>query len=234
MANPAAGNPLTVAIVEDDSPMRAAFASAVMRDAGLQLLGAASNLADGLALVQRCRPDVLLIDLGLPDGNGIELIRAALALREDTEAIVVSTLGDELRVLAAIEAGATGYLLKDASAAELVAQITVLRNGGSPVSPVIARRLMARLGDLPTASGAAARHGGSIVPTGGEDTRLSPKEQEVLRYSALGYTVEEIAERMGVSRHTIGTYVKRSYRKLQVHSRTQALMEARRRGLLDR
>lgn len=232
MANSAAGTPLTVAIVEDDSTMRAAFASAVMRESGLRLLGAASNLADGLTLVQRCRPDVLLIDLGLPDGNGIELIRAALALREDTEAIVVSTLGDELRVLAAIEAGATGYLLKDASAAELVAQITVLRNGGSPVSPVIARRLMARLGELPPAPGLGPR-GAAASTAAADDTTLSPKEQEVLRYSALGYTVDEIAERMGVSRHTIGTYVKRSYRKLQVHSRTQALLEARRRGLLD-
>ena len=225
---------LSVAIVEDDPAMRAAFASAVMREPGLRLLGAAANVADGLLLLRQCTPDVLLVDLGLPDGSGLELIREAMRLRADADAVVVSTLGDEGRVLAAIEAGATGYLLKDAAATELVAQLSVLRAGGSPISPVIARRIVTRLG-LRGLAGAAATGPGAAGPplvAPADEAALSAKELEVLQHSALGYTVDEIAQRMGVSPHTVSTYVKRSYRKLQVHSRAQAVMEAQRRGWL--
>lgn len=212
----------SVVVVEDDAQVRAALASAVMRCDGLRLAGAASDVADALALLQREQPAVALVDLGLPGGSGLAVIRAAVALARPCEVIVVSSLGDELHVLAAIEAGATGYLLKDADAAELVAQIDVLRAGGSPVSPVIARRLLGRLGAArpPTVSDAAP------------ETALSAQEQQVLRLCALGYSFDEIAGRMAVSRHTVGTYVRRSYKKLQVHSKTEAVLLARERGLL--
>jgi len=214
---------LKVILVEDDASVRAALASAVLRSASLQLLGAASSVDEALALLKRERPDVLLVDLGLRGESGLDVIRAAIVLHPECEVIVVSALGDEAHVIAAIEAGATGYLLKDASAAELVAQISVLKSGGSPVSPVIARRLLTRL--------SAAR----VAPPPAEqapDPKLSAQEHQVLKYSALGYSVEEVAQQMGISRHTVGTYIKRSYRKLQAHSKAQALLQAQRHGLL--
>jgi len=213
---------LKVILVEDDASARAALASAVLRSSGLQLLGAASDVDEGLALLAREQPDVLLVDLGLRGQSGLEVIRAAMTMHPECEVIVVSALGDEAHVLAAIEAGATGYLLKDASAAELVAQIGVLKSGGSPVSPVIARRLLTRLSTARTTPQAEL----------GPDPKLSAQEHQVLKYSALGYSADEIALQMGVSRHTVGTYIKRSYRKLQAHSKAQALLQAQRHGLL--
>jgi len=213
---------LKVILVEDDASVRAALASAVLRSASLQLLGAASSVDEALALLKRERPDVLLVDLGLRGESGLDVIRAAIVLHPECEVIVVSALGDEAHVIAAIEAGATGYLLKDASAAELVAQIGVLKSGGSPVSPVIARRLLTRL------SAARVAPPAELAP----DPKLSAQEHQVLKYSALGYSVEEVAQQMGISRHTVGTYIKRSYRKLQAHSKAQALLQAQRHGLL--
>lgn len=216
------GGPLAVAVVEDDAEVRSALAAAVLQSPGLRLVGAAGDVPEALALLQREQPDVALVDLGLPGGSGLAVIRAAVAQGTGCEVIVVSSLGDEMHVLAAIEAGATGYLLKDADPADLVAQIAVLRAGGSPVSPVIARRLLGRLGP------ARPAQGDEPAP----ELSLSAQEQQVLRLCTLGYSFDEIAERMGVSRHTVGTYVRRSYKKLQVHSKTEAVLLARERGLL--
>jgi DNA-binding NarL/FixJ family response regulator len=144
----------------------------------------------------------------------------------DCEAMVVTVFGDEAHVLAAIETGATGYLLKDASPAEIVEQIRVLKAGGSPISAVIARQMLRR-----SAAWAQARRSTAEPATDG-DANLSPREREVLQLCAKGYSYEEVAPMLGVSRHTVTTFVKRIYRKLQVHSRTEAVYEARRMGLL--
>jgi DNA-binding NarL/FixJ family response regulator len=127
-------------------------------------------------------------------------------------------------VLSAIEAGATGYLLKDSSPTSFVEQIRELHAGGSPVSPIIARQLLARLSPCAPAMAAVP------VPC---SVALAESERAVLNYAARGYSYDEVAELMGVTRHTVMSYVKRSYRKLQVHSKTEALYEARRLGLVD-
>jgi len=181
-------------------------------------VGSAADLAPGLKLLREHRPDVLLVDLGLPSGSGVELIRYANDHLPDTDVMVVSVFGDEPHVMASLEAGATGYLLKDAQAADLTEQIRSLRQGGSPISPVIARQLLLRL----------TPQTGPVVA----DALLSPQERQVLQLSAKGFSFEEIARMLGVSRHTVMTYVKRSYRKLQVHSKTEAIYEARKLGLV--
>jgi DNA-binding NarL/FixJ family response regulator len=211
--------PISVIIVEDDERFRAAFASMVSAADDMRLAGSAGDLPQGLTLLREQRPDVLLVDLGLPSGSGIDLIRFAHDHLPDTDVMVVSVFGDEPHVMASLEAGATGYLLKDTRAADLVEQIRSLRSGGSPISPVIARQLLLRL----TPERAKA---------GGDDALLSPQERQVLTYSAKGFNFEEIAQMLGVSRHTVMTYVKRSYRKLQVHSKTEAIYEARKLGLV--
>lgn len=210
---------VSVLIVEDDERFRAAFAATITAAPDLKLVGTASDLPQGLLLLRELKPDVLLVDLGLPSGSGIELIRHAHSHLPATDVMVVSVFGDEPHVMASLEAGATGYLLKDTHPADLAEQIRTLHAGGSPISPVIARRLLLRLAGDP-----------SPVPDG--EALLSPQERQVLTYSAKGFSFEEIARMLGVSRHTVMTYVKRSYRKLQVHSKTEAIYEARKLGLV--
>lgn len=214
--------PASVLIVEDDPRLREAFAAAIAGADDLRVAGVADDLPEGLALLASLSPDVLLVDLGLPSGHGIELIRRARAARPPCETMVVTVFAEEETVIRCIEAGATGYLLKEASAVDIVAQVRLLVSGGSPISPAIARRLLRRLG---------APREAPPVP-GGEGITLSPQEQSVLAYSAKGYSYEEIARLMGLSRHTIETYVKRIYGKLHVHSKTEAVFEARQMGLV--
>ena len=231
--------PIRVLIVEDDAKFRDAFAQAVRGASDLALAGTAEDLQGGRLALLATQPDVLLVDLGLPDGSGIALIREAMARFPDSDAMVVTVFGDEQHVIAAIEAGATGYLLKDSDAADVAEQIRVLRRGGSPISPVIARRLLTRFapaaGSMAGLGGAPRQHGAASALGGlpdDEAVTLSPQERQVLTLSAKGYSYDEIAGLMGVSRHTVTTYVKRSYRKLQVHSKTEAVYEARRLGIV--
>ncbi|MBQ0931113.1 response regulator transcription factor [Ideonella sp. 4Y16] len=210
--------PISVLIVEDDERFRVAFATSVAEAADMRLVGTAGDLAPGLRLLREQRPDVLLVDLGLPSGSGVELIRYANDHLPQTDVMVVSVFGDEPHVMASLEAGATGYLLKDAQAADLTEQIRTLRAGGSPISPVIARQLLLRL----------TPQSAPVV----DEALLSPQERQVLTLSAKGFSFEEIARMLEVSRHTVMTYVKRSYRKLQVHSKTEAIYEARKLGLV--
>jgi DNA-binding NarL/FixJ family response regulator len=164
--------------------------------------------------------DVALVDLGLPDGNGIDLIREIARTLPEVDVMVVTVFGDEAHVLASIEAGATGYLLKRSLNDTLGATVRELRAGGSPISPVIARQLLHRFRkDAPAQP---------VVDHGG----LSEREREVLLFIAKGFTVGEIANMLHLSAHTVATHVKHIYRKLAVHSRTEAVFEAGRMGLL--
>jgi DNA-binding NarL/FixJ family response regulator len=207
-------------IVEDDAVFRAELRRVITSAEDLQLIGEAGDLASGVLLLAE-RPDVLLVDLGLPDGNGIELIREAARRLPMLEIMVITVFGDEASVLDSIAAGATGYLLKDVPAADIVEHVRQLRSGGSPISPVIARQLLNRL----------PRHE-LRAPPPGEQVSLSEQETRVLGYAATGLSYEEIAAVMRISRHSVQTYVKRAYRKLHVHTKVEALAEARRLRLL--
>lgn len=160
------------------------------------------------------------MDLGLPDGSGLDVIRAARVQWPDCSILVSTIFGDEDHVLRSIEAGAMGYLLKDVSAAELAEEIRNLHAGGSPISPMVARKILAR---------AAAA---SLTPASGPPTVLSAREQEVLRYVSKGFTTEEAARAMDVSRTTVLTFVRRIYAKLQVNTRAEAIHAAYKQGLL--
>lgn len=214
----------SVLIVEDDPVFRARFVRLIGAENDMRLHGVAADLASGLDLLEGAPADVLLVDLGLPGGCGSQLIAEAVKRWPECDVMVVTIFGDEAHVMKAIEAGATGYLLKDEEGGNLVAQIRSLCAGGSPITPVIARQLLARL----TPAGNA-----DVQP--GTDTcevQLSPQEIRVLNLSAKGYSYEEVAALLDVSRHTVMTHVKRCYRKLQVNSKTEAIYEARRMGLV--
>jgi DNA-binding NarL/FixJ family response regulator len=216
----------SVLIVEDQVRFREAFQLALASVPDIKLLGIAPDLPQGRKLFDQTQPDVLLVDLDLPGGSGIELIRHAAQTRPSCDVMVISVFGDEQHVLSSIEAGATGYLLKDSLALDLAGQLRTLRSGGSPISPVIARRLLLRL---------APAISGHTQPAPLEDesaVALSEQESRVLHLAAKGFTFDEIAQFMQVSPHTVMTYVKRTYRKLQVRSKVEAIYEARRLGWL--
>ena len=222
---------ISILIVEDKAEFREDFARMVEAAEDLSLTGTAVTLAEGLALLDGPPVDVLLVDLGLPDGSGLDLIREVARRppwRESCEVMVVSVFADEAHVMAAIEAGASGYLLKDSSPASFTQQIRELHAGGSPISPVIARKLLARLGVSPQGKNAPPAPGDPAQ----EIVALAESERTVLQYASRGYSYDEVAKMMGVTRHTVQSYVKRSYLKLQVHSKTEALYEARRLGLV--
>jgi DNA-binding NarL/FixJ family response regulator len=144
--------------------------------------------------------------------------------------MVITVFGDERHVIESIEAGASGYLLKDAMPEDFVEQIRVLHAGGSPISPTIARQLLTRF-KAPPPEPAAARAGAPADGMDGGRASLSEREHTVLGMVMKGYTCDEISALLAVSPHTVLTYVKRVYRKLQVNSRTEAVYEARRMGL---
>jgi DNA-binding NarL/FixJ family response regulator len=211
----------TVLVVEDELATRHYFEDAVRDCGGLRLVGAAGTLADGLRLLRREAPDVVLVDLGLPDGSGLELIHAARSLSADTQSLVVTVLGDERTVLTAIEAGARGYLLKDAEPGDLARSVLDLLAGGSPISPAIARHLLARFQE--TGPSAKAEVAGP---------QLTEREREVLDLVVKGLSYAEIAESLGISCNTTSTHVRHIYRKLEVRSRGEAVFEAIQRGLV--
>jgi DNA-binding NarL/FixJ family response regulator len=208
----------TVMVVEDDPAFLTRFCKIVSSDAELELFAAVPDLASARQAMRTAVPDVLLIDLGLPDGSGIDLIRETARRHPATDIMVITVFGDEDHVLASIEAGATGYILKDSLPAEFVQLIKELRAGGSPISPVIARQLLKRL--KPAGTPAA------------EETPLSARETEVLSLIAKGFSFAEIARLLGVSPHTVISHVKKIYQKLAVHSRGEAVYEAGKMGLI--
>ena len=217
--------PTRILVVDDDDAFRESVCAAIARDDDLVLAGQVSSAATAREAVARGDFDVALIDLGLPDGNGIDIIREIARTRPDADVMVVTVFGDEAHVLASIEAGATGYLLKRSLNDTLGETGRELRAGGSPISPDIARQLLHRFkrDSSETAPAAAA-----VVDHGG----LSEREREVLLFIAKGFTVGEIANMLHLSAHTVATHVKHIYRKLAVHSRTEAVFEAGRMGLL--
>jgi len=216
----------SVLLVEDDEHTRERLAGIVAETPGLSLLGAAGSLADARVLLADARPDVLLTDLGLPDGNGLDLIKQVRKNGGSTEVMVISVFGDERRVIAALEAGAAGYILKDGATAHIGNAILQLLDGGSPISPQIARHLLKRF--QPAESSVK-----STVPLSSDASLLSVREVEVLTAVAKGFTYNEIAGILNVSFHTVSSHVKHIYRKLEVCSRSEAVYEAVNLGLIN-
>ena len=187
----------------------------------------------GLAMLDAQPPDVMLVDLGLPDMSGIELIRHAAQHLPGCDVLVVTMFADDAHVMGSIEAGATGYLLKDAQATRIASAIHELRAGGSPISPSIARRVLARFRVAPQAAAAPAPVAPAAPPAAAPvASPLSERETEILRLVAKGFSFDAVGELLAISPHTVVTHVKKIYRKLAVHSRGEAVYEARQMGLL--
>jgi DNA-binding NarL/FixJ family response regulator len=224
----------TVALVEDEPDMRERLARVIGSTPSLQVLYCAETAADMMRWLIDNRADVLLVDLGLPDRPGIDVIRHCREFSPVTEIMVVTMFGDEQHMIGAFEAGARGYLLKDGTEEDLARHVQSLRAGGSPMSPLIARQLLERIAPGSSTSAGSAQAPARQPPRGDLTERLSPREHEILSLVARGYTYPEVAHLTGVSLSTIHTHVKSIYSKLAVHTKTEAVFEARQMGLLDR
>lgn len=220
-------SPIRVAAVDDDLDFLSFLAEVIESCADLKLCGTASCIADAGQLLLAPPVDVLLVDLGLPDGSGIDLIHRASLIWPECEVLVSTTFGDEASVIESFEAGASGYLLKQPDANRLADDIRMLHAGGSPISPLIARYVLQRL--KPAKQQVQAAPPAASLD---ETESLSSREREVLQLIAKGFTADEIAGLMSLSRNTVLTYVRRTYCKLKVSSKMEAIFEARAKGLI--
>jgi DNA-binding NarL/FixJ family response regulator len=211
-----------VLLVEDDEPTRGRLAAVVSGHPELELLAAVGTCAEARDVLARQEPDVLMTDLGLPDGGGVELIREVRRRGYRTAPMAVTVFGDDQHVLAAIEAGALGYLLKDGTPEDIAGSVLDMLAGGSPISPPIARRLLRRFQSPDAAP----------PPEGGALPRLSEREREVLTLIVKGFSYAEIGRLLGVTTHTVTTHVRSIYAKLEVHSRGEAVYEALQLGIV--
>ncbi|MGV3571249.1 MAG: response regulator [Ramlibacter sp.] len=219
----AADDVVTVALVDDEAAMRERLAGLIATAPRTELVFAADTAQAMMDWLGTHSVHVLLVDLGLPDRPGLDVIRHCRRANPGTEIMVITMFGDEGSMVAAFEAGARGYLLKDGTEDDLARHIVNLYAGGSPMTPLIARRLLERL--QPPTPGAApepGREGGTITA----------RELEILSLLSRGYTYSEVAALLGLAPSTIQSHVKNIYSKLCVHSRAEAVFEARQLGLL--
>lgn len=218
----------SVLLLEDEKPTREHLASLVNRHPQLSLLGEASCCAEAHHLLQENEPDVLLADIGLPDGSGIDIIRESREKYPKMEAMVLTVFGDEENVVAALEAGATGYLLKEHAFDHLGESITALMRGESAISPKVARFLLKRFS--PPVVEISEKP--EIEKTEGSEVHLTDRECEVLALIAKGYSYIEIGEALDLSTNTIRAHIRNIYRKLAVRSRSEAVFEAAQLGII--
>jgi len=220
-----------VAIIEDNAEFLSRFRQVIESSSEFSFIGSAVNGIDGMALIANVDADAYLVDLGLPDINGIELIRLAVKIRPECDVMVITMFADDAHVIQSIEAGATGYILKDSTSLDILECIRTLREGGSPISPLIARRILqkfqpaARISDQPTPA--------TVQPAAATDL-FSEREYQVLHALSKGLSFKEIGARHYISSHTVARHVKKIYRVLAVHSRGEAVYEATKLGILSK
>lgn len=208
---------IRLVIIEDDATILSRQIRLLERFEGLRVVGSARDGRRGLETVAACQPDVVLLDLGLPDLPGTEVTREIRGRHPDVEVLVFTIFEEEEKVLAAIRAGASGYLLKGTPADRIVEAIKDVHNGGSVIQPQLARTLLRR---FQTAEASA-------------QAVLTAREAEILALIAKGLNNRDAAQALGVSRGTVRTHLEHIYAKLDVSNRTEAVTEAIRRGIIE-
>jgi len=212
-----------VMVVEDDVVTRRLLCNAIDLEPTLTLTKAFGSVTEALQGLEQEVIELLLTDLGLPDGSGLEIIRHCRRLLPEADIMVITMSSEESQVFACLEAGASGYVLKESGHADIVRAILDLRAGGSPISPMIARKVLARM-----RNSWPYEEETSFTEMPG----LTRRESAILELISRGGSYAKVAAALNLSVSTVQTHVKRIYGKLSVHSRSEAVFEAHRRGLL--
>lgn len=212
------GQPFSAIVVDDDVVLRRRLSGILAAAGDFVVLGEAGSVTEGVTLTERA-PQLALVDLGLPDGHGTEVI-AALRLRAPAaKALVISVFEDRASVLNAFKAGADGYLLKDTPDDQVLAHVRQTLAGETPISARAAGHLLSFV--------RAEQQRAVDAPA------LSPREKELLQHLARGLARKEVAREMGISHFTVGEYLQSIYRKLSVNSRGEAVYQALQARLID-
>jgi DNA-binding NarL/FixJ family response regulator len=209
-----------ILLLEDLPEIRAWLRKLVLQVFPAAQISESARVHDAISLVSAVKFDLALIDLGLPDGSGVDVVTKLRDVQPDAQSVVVTIHDDDEHLFPALQAGAFGYILKEQPRELITEQLQRISQGEPPLSPSIARRVMAYFS-------AKAKPQPSMLP----HVSLTDRESEVLLRVAKGYTLPEIGVQLGLSRHTIADYVKQIYRKLNVSSRAEAALEAQRMGL---
>ena len=205
--------PIRVLLVDDHPVVRMGLRGMLEHDPGIVIVGEAGSGDEAVALARALAPDVILMDLRMPNGDGVSATRRILAERPEAKVVVLTTYETDQDIVPAVEAGATGYLLKDTPREDLIAAVAAARRGETVLSPSVATRLVSRM----------------RAPA--QET-LTPRETEVLALVARGLTNAEIGRALFISETTVKTHLIRVFGKLGVSDRTAAVTTALERGLL--
>lgn len=200
---------ITVSIVDDEADLREHIAGYLAAAGGVECLSTYATAEAALARLPQDQPDVILMDINLGGMDGIECVRRLKTLMPEAQVLMLTVFEDTDKIFAALAAGASGYLLKRLSPAKLLEAINEVRDGGSPMSASIARKVVQSFQSAP--------------PRGDESADLSSREREVLHGLAEGLAYKQIADQLGVSIHTVRNYIRRIYEKLHVQTRTEAV-----------
>ncbi len=200
-----------VGIVEDNKTLREGFETLINRTPGLQCVCTCTTVAEALRKIPKAHPDVVLMDIQLPDKSGVECTAQVKELLPSVHIIIVTVYEDSDRIFQALRAGACGYLLKRARPERVIAAIQEAQEGGVPMTPEIARKVIGHFREQAAAAS--------------EAESLSPREKEVLQLVMHGLANKEIAERLGVTLAAVKWHLQHIYEKLHVHSRTEAAMK---------
>jgi len=217
------GETIRVVVVEDQLRILEPLLRLLEAAPSLRVVGSARSGEEALELLEDTPCDVILCDLGLPGISGIEVIAAAKRRWPSTEVLVFTVFEEEEQVVGAIRAGASGYLLKGASADKIVEAIAEVRAGGTVIQPSLARKLLDHF-RVPAPAAPVDDEGGRS---------LSPREAEILQLIAKGLTNPEVAEILSLSRSTIRTHLEHIYEKLEVTNRVEAVTEGLRKGIIS-
>jgi two-component system NarL family response regulator len=208
---------IKVALVEDNEKTREYLRALLGGSDGMELVCVCSSGEEALEKIPAAPPDVLVVDINLPGISGTDVTRALKAQFPSIEILVLTIHEDRENLFAALQAGASGYLVKGSASMEIIEAISLLMAGGAPMSPVIARYVIEEFHEVKAVRTPSA---------------LTSREREVLQGVAAGLSEKKLAESLSVSPHTVHTHIKKIYRKLQVGSRAEAVLKARNKGIV--